>query len=194
MDIMSLVIAVKEKDRVVMMADSAETSGEYLSRIYDEGRYKIQVIGEVLVGSVGKVSNVRKLLTHPEWFDTKGKEFDKSFIVNNIVPRFYEELKNSRMLEINENELPKSKATFIIAVKDRIYKMFNDFSVMEYDRSTSAGCTTGIVYPYIKDIEHGQEKEKMLDAMHISAKLDSAVGAPYIYIDTVDRKYEILEG
>lgn len=191
---MSLVIAVKEKDRVVMMTDSHETSGAYLSRIYDKNRYKIQVIGDVLVGSVGTVANIRKLITHPEWFDTKGEEFDKRFIVTNIVPKFYEELKKSRMLEIKEGEKPKSKATFIIAVKDRIYKIYGDFGVVEFDKSTSAGCTNGLIYPYIKDISDGSVKEKMLEAMHISAKLESGVGAPYIYIDTVDKKYEILEG
>ena len=38
---MSLVIATKVKDRVIMIADSAETSGEAITTLTEPERYKV---------------------------------------------------------------------------------------------------------------------------------------------------------
>ena len=86
---MSIVIASKIGDRVVMVGDSAETIGSEVETLTEKERMKVLKIGDVLVGSAGRVKHIRRLVEHPEWFETKGEPFDKKFIVTHIIPRLF---------------------------------------------------------------------------------------------------------
>ena len=106
---MSIIIAVKENNRVLMMGDSMEISREESYTLHDEKRLKILVLGDVLVGSAGRVRSIRRLVSHPEWFDTKGAELDKRFIVNEIVPKFWAELDEHGFIKYEDESLPISE-------------------------------------------------------------------------------------
>lgn len=117
---MSIIIASKIENRVVVVGDSAESLEGSVDILTDKERLKVLRIGDVLVGSAGRVRNIRRLVEHPEWFDTKGAPFDKKFIVTKIIPRLFEDLSHHRILNTQE-DFPENRASVIMAHKDKIF-------------------------------------------------------------------------
>ena len=190
---MSIIIAAKTGDCVTMICDSLECAREQSYLLEDEERYKIQMIGNVLVGSAGKVRAIRRLISHPEWFDTDGKPFDKRFIVTEIVPKFFKDLDEYSLLKCEKGEIPSSSSSVLMACEDRLFLLKDNFSVFEIDKCCAIGCTKYLIDPLIRDPEEGKEFEVMLSAMRLSSELSPAVGAPYYYADTKTLKYEMIK-
>ena len=167
---MSIIIASKINGHVAMMCDSAESTGARSGLLTEKERYKIIKIGDVLVGSAGSVKNIRRLVEHPEWFDTDGEEFDKRFIVTKIIPRLYDDLSRHNLLETKDGA-PQSNASVIMARGDRIFHVDHYFAVYEADSFAAAGCTYELIRPFLLDMKpqlgeptcHIHEKGKMLN-------------------------------
>jgi ATP-dependent protease HslVU (ClpYQ) peptidase subunit len=175
-----------------MVGDSAETIGERVELLTDKERLKVLKIGDVLVGSAGSVRRIRRLVEHPDWFDTKGAPFDKKFIVTNIIPRFFDDLSEHKILNTKE-EFPESEASIIMAHKDRIFLITHSFSVFEIDKAVAIGCTKELINSAMKDIRDGKELDTMLELMRLSGELSSAVRPPYYFMDTESFEYTNVE-
>ena len=189
---MSIVMAVKTGKKVIMMADSAESADEHISVLTEPERRKILVLGDVLVGSVGSVKCIRRLVDHPDWFDTKGEPFDKRFIVENIVPKLYSELEQYEFLEERDGEM-YNNAFFLLAHKNKLFYLNNRFAVYEVDHGFAVGCTDNLVDPMIKNVEKGKEVETMLAAARLSDELSSGIRPPYYYADTESKEYTFVK-
>ena len=189
---MSIVIATKVDNKVVMMADSAETLGEKVTTLTEPERMKVLVIGDVLVGSAGRVKNIRRLAEHPEWFDTKQKEFNKEFIVTKIIPKLFQELEKHEFLD-TDDDFPKNEASVIMSCGNRIFYMQPDFSVHEINKFVAVGCTKRLIHSTLSNIQNGKENEAMLAAMRLSSELSPGVRPPYYVIDTERKEYKKIE-
>ena len=189
---MSLIIATKTKDRVIMMCDSVTTSNPNYAVINDEIKYKTTRVKDVLVGTAGRVAAIRRLTAHPEWFETNGEPFDKRFIVKNIIPRFFRDLDEHGLTEEYDG-MPAFDGGIILAHKDKIFQILRGFEVHEMDKVAAIGCTRTLVAPILGCIKEGEELETMLKAQRLSAELSRSVGPPYLYIDTVDFEYKTVE-
>ena len=189
---MSLVTAFKQNDKVVMMCDSLTIAGETLTEIVDEHLFKIQKFGNILVGSVGTVQNIRALIAHKEWFDTKGEKFDKEFICKNIVPKLMLELAKTGLFNANK-PLRRNKATISMACEDRLYLLTHDFQVFEIDDCLAIGYTEPFAKKILVDAKVGEEKEAMLEALRLSSKLSGMVREPFYLIDTKNLEYEKID-
>ena len=189
---MSIIIASKIENRVVMVGDSAESFEVGVDILTDKERLKVLRIGDVLVGSAGRVRNIRRLVEHPEWFDTKGAPFDKKFIVTKIIPRLFEDLSYHRILNTQE-DFPENRASVIMAHKDKIFLITRSFAVYEVDKAVAVGCTKELINPTLKDIKEGEELDTMLRLMRLSGELSSAVRPPYYYVDTESFEYRYVE-
>lgn len=189
---MSIIIASKIGNKVVMIGDSAESYGPRVDLLTDKERLKVLKIGDVLVGSAGKVKNIRRLVVHPEWFDTKGAPFDKKFIVTGIIPRLFEDLSEHKILNTKE-EFPENEASVIMAHKDKIFLITDNFSVYEIDKAVAVGCTKELIHPTLKDMAEGEEIATMLQMVRLSSELSSAVRPPYYFIDTESLEYRTVE-
>ena len=189
---MSIIIASKIEDRVVLICDSAETSGEHLGILTERERFKVLKMGDVLVGSAGRVKNIRRLAEHPEWFDTKGAPFDKKFIVTQIIPNLFDELSKYKMLD-TKGDNPKNQASIVMAHGNRIFCIDRDLAVFEVDKFAAVGCTKSLIHPFLLDMKEGEEFDTMLRMMRLSSELSPSVRPPYHYIDTVSLEYTTLE-
>ena len=189
---MSIIIAAKIKDHVAMICDSAESAGDSVSTLTERERFKIRKLGEVLVGSAGRVRCIRRLVEHPEWFDTGGEPFDKRFIVTNVVSRLFDELARFRMLN-TEGDFPENEASIVIAYKDKLFCIDDSFAVREVDKFASVGCTKELIRPYLMDMEEGSEVDVMLKMMRLSSELSASVGPPYRYIETAELEYKSIQ-
>ena len=191
---MSIIIAAKTDGYVTMTFDSLEISGGCCRLLEDDERRKVLVIGNVLVGSAGRVSSIRRLVSHPEWFDTHGRPFDKRFIVTQIIPKFYEELDKHELLKTEENEPNGLDASIMLACGDRLFEIDSTFAVNEVDKFCAVGCTKRLIFPLISEMEEGKEREAMRSAVRLSGDLSLSVGPPYYEIDTVNCEYRLIDG
>ena len=180
---MSIVIASKIGDRVVMVGDSAETLGSEVETLTEKERMKVLKIGDVLVGSAGRVKHIRRLVEHPEWFETKGEPFDKKFIVTHIIPRLYDDLSEHKILNTKE-DFPENEASVIMAHKDKIFFITRGFAVCEIDKAIAIGCTRELIHSALKNITEGDEFDTIIRLQRLSSELSPGVRPPYYFMYT----------
>lgn len=138
---MSLVVAIKDKDRIVLGADKQASAGG----AKDHTNIKIWEVEELpgaLMGGVGS-ARASQILQYSQVIDKNllGKEVDTEFIVRVLVPLIAMHLKNNGIIIDNSKEagcdlMPNA---FIFAYKDRAWTIWHDFSVSEIDSYLAIG-------------------------------------------------------
>jgi ATP-dependent protease HslVU (ClpYQ) peptidase subunit len=138
---MSLVVAIKDKDRIVLGADKQASAGGNK----DHTNIKIWEVEELpgaLMGGVGS-ARASQILQYSQVIDKNllGKEVDTEFIVRVLVPLIAMHLKNNGIIIDNSKEagcdlMPNA---FIFAYKDRAWTIWHDFSVSEIDSYLAIG-------------------------------------------------------
>ena len=129
---MGAILAI-ERDGVVYMGTDAERieSGVRF-RVNAESNIKIHRLPSgILCGVNGQIRLTQRMYLHDEWFRLEeGERFDKRFLVEKIVPRFYEELcKIDGMTHEETQHCDSAKASFLFAKDGNIYVMYGDLSV-----------------------------------------------------------------
>ena len=161
-----------------------------------EEYYKIHRMGSCFVGAAGTVANLQLMTNHPEWFDLRGKPLTKRFIVKNIIPKYYDLVKEMDKLDDGEENkgLPRCGCSFIITDGKKIFKVDDDFETMEMSRRAEVGCTDRIdLSMFLNAPEEYSPNDIILKALRTSAYRNDGVGAPYILINTRDNKFEVVE-
>ena len=133
---MSLVVAVKDKDRIVLGADKqSSTAGNK-----DHNSTKIWEIEELpgaLMGSIGSV-RATQIIQYANIIDKNaiGEEIDTSFIVCSLVPIISEGLKRNGVAvkaPADDASCDMMSNAFIFAYKDKAWTIWHDFSVSEIE-------------------------------------------------------------
>ena len=192
---MSLVVAIKKDGVVYLGADTRTTRGEHIRTNLAPTDLKIHKMGTCYVGAVGTVANSQILTSHSEWFDLKGT-LTKKFLVQSVIPKFYEAVKSMDKIKSGENEgnLPKCGCEFIVTDGVGLFKIDNDFEVMEMSRFVQIGCTEDIAFTLLRSaIDEYSPNEMILKALRVSSYRNDGVGAPYILVNTRDNEFEIVE-
>lgn len=143
---MSLICAIKDKDRFVLASDMQSSTGTgkehsatKIWRAYDNP--------DIIVGSVGSM-RVSQIIQFSYLIDKNllGADIDTGFIVSSVVPVLATTLKANGVVidatdEISFLNMPNS---FVIAYKDKCWVIGNDFSVSEIDDYTALGSGSDI--------------------------------------------------
>ena len=193
---MSLVVAIKKDGVIYMGADTRTTTGDQICNSYKNGNSKINRVGSCLVGGAGLVSNIQALTLHPEWFDTGGKPLSKKFIVQNIIPKYFNAIKRIDRLKVDgsNGDDPDSGCSILITDGVGLFMIDSGFSVCELSRYGQIGCTKDMALAiFINEIDNLPAEELILKALRTSAYRDDGVGAPYILINTRDNCFEVVE-
>ena len=194
---MSIIIATKTEDGVLMGADTQTSRGD---------RDKVTSLGEnnlkitrmphgILLGHAGAVRVTQILACHKDWFEELGDEpLTKRFLVMRIIPRYYRELKERDLLDAEDSTVQYGGG-FIVAQGDRIFVLNGDFSVDEVPSFVSIGCGQDAAYlvRQTRAKDGAFEREETLLALRLSASVDRAVGAPFVLIDTKDLQFEYVK-
>ena len=190
---MSLVIAEVTDGAVQMSADTQLSWTVCKAHSMFENNLKIVKMPHgILMGAAGDVKAARMLFCHKDWFEELGDEkLCKEFLIMEIVPKLYETLDGEGLLK--EDHPAEHPNTFIFAQGDRLFLMNGDFSVQAVPKSIAIGCgkyAAEIVNEYDKELP---VRERMLKALRLASKIDNAVGAPYVFIDTKKLELEFVE-
>ena len=190
---MSVVIAIKTGDGVLVGADSQTSFGEYeKEHKLAENNFKITRMPHgILLGHAGEVRATQVLSCHKDWFEELGDEpLTKEFLVTKISPRLSAELRRRGLTD----EDGDYNGQFLVAQGDRIFNLNSDFSVFTIPTFAAIGSGLDAAFLARAGARCGDERETVLAGLRLAAKNDKSVGAPFILIDTVRLAYEIVEG
>jgi ATP-dependent protease HslVU (ClpYQ) peptidase subunit len=140
---MSLVLAIKDRDRIILGADKQISDSG--SGSADHTSTKIWAVEELPGAIMGGVGSARasQIIQYTDIIDKNliNKDVDTSFIIRSLVPTIVASLKaNGIDAEIKDGNpcvmLPNS---FIFAYKDKAWVIWNDLSVAELDEYLAIG-------------------------------------------------------
>ena len=195
---MSVVIAVKQGNRIWFGADTQSTSGTDRYNYLAENDFKITKLDNgILLSWTGETAMSQFILAHPEWFTLDEKKgLTKEYIVTKIVPQIYEALAEEDMLDKGDDGVPPlMTGKILLAHKDRLFEICRDFQVLRYEdyQATGSG-SNAIVYGLSKIDKSKDINEQLLRLMKISEKHDTNVSAPFVFIDTHNLQFTVKEG
>lgn len=192
---MSIIIALKQDGVVYMGADTRRSRGTFIGTIKATQDMKIhQISNQILLGGVGKVANIQVMTENARaWFDTKGKALTKKFIVTEVVPRYYNQLKALDLLRKNKDDSLSADCDICVTDGDKIFLIDNDFVVTELNEYLAIGCTDYIAYAHLRNKGDLSPNDAILRALRGSVFRDDGVGAPYILINTRDMIMQEVE-
>ena len=130
---MSLVIAIKDKDRIVLGADKQVSSGDSKDHTITK-IWQVEELPGAIMGGVGS-ARASQIIQYANIIDKNliGKEITRDFIICSLAPTIAAGLK-ANGFHINSKEddycdmMPNS---FIFAYKDKAWMIWNDLSVTE---------------------------------------------------------------
>ena len=193
---MSLILAIKKDDAVYLATDSRISHVDYIHNTVAGEDLKIQRLGSCYVGAAGLVASIQLMMSHPEWFELNGKPLTKKYLVQNVIPKYYDALESAGLLNRDDSNKhsPKSKAYFIVTDGESIFKIDSDFEVISFYRCVAVGCTEDLANSVFIHLGNDFEpNEVLLDILRSSAKRNNGVGAPYHLVNTRDNKFETVE-
>ena len=148
------------------------------------------------MGAAGTVANIQLMTNHPEWFELKGKPLTKKFLVQSVLPKYFDLVKEMDKLEVEEqnSDSPKCGCTFLVTDGNKLFEIDDDFEVIELSKYGQIGCTERIAYTFMLNaFDDYSPNEMILKALRTSSYRNDGVGAPYILINTRDNEFEVVE-
>ena len=186
---MTVIVAIKKDGVVYMGADtcsSTETSFRLLSTDKKHSEYgKIRLFDNgLIVGFSGSASAVSHLCEMKGTvFSFADGELTKERIVNGFFPAATNILKEGKCV-YDDGEW---KCSIVMAKGDRLFRVFGNKDVYEYEDFVSIG--SGCVFAYGSlSMTDGAPEERILEACRMASKFRTCVHGPYVVANTKDRK------
>lgn len=194
---MSVVVAIKEGNKVYMGCDSQVTKGGTRTTLKNPNNYKLwKVIGadNCLMAHVGNVrdANVVRLMDRLVTdYNIYKNHVDYEFVVKKIVPDIVDELKQYGMIK-DDKFVDYIDSSFLFAFQDQLYVIGRDRSVIEVDDYVAIGSGEDQAIGSLLSTEGEKPKDRIVKAIKASAAADIYVDYPIILTDTEDTEFEIV--
>lgn len=144
---MSVIIAVKDKDRIILGADKQTSFAQSKSH---EGTkiWRVADLPDAIMGGVGstRVNQIIRFAPIINKNEIGPDGLSTSFIINHVVPAIVGTLKsNGIKVECPQDaSTPVMSNAFIFAYEDKAWRIWHDFSVHEIDDFSAIGSGTDI--------------------------------------------------
>ena len=192
---MSILIAYKKGDTVYMGTDTRVIVNDHKKNELCECNYKIQKLHNgMLVGITGERIERQALFAYSDMFtlDKKG-QLTKKHIIKEIIPRLLSVLEKEDLLVEKEGELPYMKATILLAYKDTLYEICENFTIIKYEDFQVLGRVADYAHATMLNTSEGDDiEERIVKALNIVAKNSQCVGNPYLLVNTKDLEYKLI--
>jgi 20S proteasome alpha/beta subunit len=139
---MSLVIAIKDKDRIVLGADKQASAGG--SKDHTNTKiWKVDELPGAIMGSVGS-ARASQIIQYSHIVDKNliQKDLDTDYIICVLAPAIAATLKHNGIVidpVVKEETCPMLPNAFIFAYKERAWMIWNDLSVSELEEYLAIG-------------------------------------------------------
>lgn len=203
---MSVVLAIKDKNRILVATDSQVSRGGVKSVLISPNLMKIwKPSGHtgLIMGLTGTLRDQNILSTRDTWYDTlldkAGEPIDFKFVVREIVPEILNELTaHSRTTQSDSGITMGSQVLF---AKDNVcYSIDFDGCVNELivdGQAMALGSGSDIAlaaYNVLQDIQEIDIKEKLIRAVSQACQDDLYVNYPIVIMDTSSENIELFDG
>ena len=194
---MSVVVAIKEGNKVYIGVDSQVTKGGTRTTLKNPNNYKVwRVPGapHCLMAHVGSFrdSNIvrcmDRLVTD---YNIYRNHIGYEFVVKKVVPDIVEELQKFGMIK-EDKYVEYLDSAFIFAFEDQLFAIGRDKSVIEIDDYIAMGSGEDQAIGSLLSTEGEHPKERIVKAIKASAAADIYVDYPIILTDTEDGEFEII--
>ena len=171
---MTCIIGLVENGKVYMGGDSILSDG------YDcnlARRPKICINGSFLLGSTGSI-RMAQLLQYDLTIPDQKEEDDMTFMVRTVVAALREKFKSAGFAKVENSQ--ETGGEFLVGYKGNLYRIQNDFSVLQYQRNFDA-CGSGEdrALAAMLAFEGTLAKERILKSLEVTAKLCALVAPPF---------------
>ena len=196
---MSVVIAIKDGDKILMGGDCQVSYGGNKSTLVSPNLMKVwEVEGHpnTIMGGVGALRDLNIAYANDEYYDTTrdklGEELDFKFMVNKVVPNILNLFTDHGRAVNNNGVVTLNGSSFLFAQKDKCYMIDTDGCLLDltYDGECIAigsGSTIAqSAYNTLQDIESLTAEEKLLKALIQACEEDLHVNYPVYIRDTAN--------
>ena len=195
---MSVVVAIKEGNKVFLGADSQVTKGGTRTTLHNPNNYKIWKVDgndHALMGHVGNVrdANIIRLMSNViDDYDEFNDRVNYRFVVKYLVPEIIKNLQDAHFIKTNDNALDGLDSSFLFAFKDKLFWINSDLAVIEVDDYIAIGSGADQAIGSLLSTEGQNSKSRIVKAIKASAASDIYVDYPIIITDTNTTKFEIV--
>ena len=194
---MSVIVAIKDGDNVIIGADSQVTKGGTRITLRNPNNFKIWNVRDVdhcLMASVGNLrdANVIRLLSGLiDDYDIYCDRVNYRFVVKRIVPEIISELKEYGYLKADKY-VDFLDSSYLFAYKDQLYSIGSDCSVIEIDDCVAIGSGANEALGSLLSTDGLPTRERIIRAIKASAASDIYVAYPIVITDTAEGKFDII--
>ena len=194
---MSVVVAIKEGNKVYIGVDSQVTKGGTRTTLKNPNNYKVWRVPGAPHGLMAHVGSFRdsnivrcmdRLVTD---YNIYRNHIGYEFVVKKVVPDIVEELQKFGMIK-EDKYVEYLDSAFIFAFEDQLFAIGRDKSVIEIDDYIAMGSGEDQAIGSLLSTEGEHPKERIVKAIKASAAADIYVDYPIILTDTEDGEFEII--
>jgi len=196
---MSVIVAIKNGDHVIVGCDSQVTAGYCKKTLTNKNNYKIfkpVKDKDLIIGVCGSLRDRDILFCIDEYIEEIVKlknEVNYKYIVTNIVPGIFEILSNNKRILDIKDKLKIMEIEFVFIYKNQIYKVANNGCVIEIDDYCAIGSGSDYAIGYLNECDKTDIKEALIKSIKSSCKNDLHVNYPIIVMNSENDDIEIIE-
>lgn len=179
---MSIIIAIKEKDRIVIGCDSQVSKGHLKYRLDNKNCCKIWALSDcenAIMGACGSLRDAQVVQFEsgliPKLAILEGK-IDLRFVVKELVEKIYSVLCNARCVDRVDNGFANTiNSEFIFAYKNMAYLISQDLCVTPIKDYLVCGCAEEVAIGVLENNKHLDVEKRISEAISVCAKKDCFV-------------------
>ncbi len=195
---MSVVVAIKNKDHVLVGCDGQLTYGYTKSNLTIQKKiWKPTDDKNIVMGLVGTLRDANILSVAEGWVDelTELKNsVDLKYVIKNIIPKVFMEIECQGRLNIKDG-IKSMASNITFAYKDKAYGIYSDGAVIEMDDIIADGSGFRLclgAWNNLKDKDISA-REKLVQTIKAACESDIYVNYPIIIMNTKDDRIDIVE-
>lgn len=197
---MSVVVAVRDTDKIWLATDSQVTSGWTKKLLLSQHSFKMfKFPSGITMGGVGSLRDLNILSTSDVDFVNEATLLKDNInfkeIVRDTVPKIFQELKRFHRIT-REDGILYMESMFMLAYKQDCYVIDCDGAVLELNDMFAIGSGGNVAesaYTILRDTEL-TPKEKAVRAVISSCERDLFVDYPIIITNTLSKDFEVFDG
>ena len=194
---MSVVVAMKDGDRILVGCDSQITSGYTKSTLRSQVKiWKPEDDKNIIMGHVGILRDANIVSTTEKWVDeltAVNNSVDFKYVVRNIVPKMFSELRDCGRLKYI-NSMQSMESEFIFTYKNNAYMIECNGCVREVEDFIAIGSGERLslgAWNTIKKQDVSAE-EKLIYTIKAACENDIYVDYPIVIMNTKDDEVKII--
>lgn len=192
---MAIITAFEKNGCVYVATDTQKEIDSMLINLKDPENVRIKAFESgVIVGCLGKSRLTQLIFANEQWFDTDN--LDKRYIVTNIVPKIYEEIKDLENWKGDEYDNEKTCSVSVVIAKGKdIFFISNDLIVLKCNGflATSYGRAECMMAAYMRLSNEKDPEVLIKNAFKECAEYSNEAFPSVAVINTKEMKLKFLE-